>query len=117
MKVIMDGIIEGLRTRSDGSVSISFATQELDSSKAGELFQLRGKYCKALYSDSNITKLEEEVVDSTPVVGAGKKKSPSQRLRAVLFILYQQSGLQIEFDDYYRTKMEEIIETFKSNIQ
>lgn len=117
MKIIIDGILEGLRTRQDGSVSISFATQELDSSMAGNLFQLRGKYCKALYSDSNITKLEEEIIDSTAVVGAGKKKSSSQRLRAVLFILFQQSGLQIEFEDYYRTKMEEIIETFKSNLQ
>lgn len=117
MKIILDGIMEGLRTRADGSVSISFGTQELDSSKAGQLFQLRGGYCKVLFSNTNITNLEEEAVDAVPVVGTKKPKSPSQRLRAVLYRLHEQSSSTLDFEEYYRVQMEGIIETFKGNLQ
>jgi hypothetical protein len=118
MRIILDGILEGIKTRVDGSVNLSFSTNELDASKAGELFQLRGKYCKALLSDSNISKIEEELVDNTQVVDAGKKrKSSSQRLRAVIYRYFEQSGYSIEFDDFYRTEMEKIIEAYKSKLQ
>jgi|SRR3990167_5363862 len=117
MKIILDGLIEGLNTRADGSVKVIFSTQELDSSKGGELFQLRGKYCKALFSDSNISKVEEELIDKTEIAQTGKQKTSSQRLRSVLFIKHQQSGLQISFDDFYRTEMETIIQTIKSKLE
>ena len=117
MKIILDGLIEGLNTRADGSVKVIFYTQELDSSKGGELFQLRGKYCKALFSDSNISKVEEELIDKTEIAKTGKQKTSSQRLRSVLFIKHQQSGLQISFDDFYRTEMETIIQTIKSKLE
>lgn len=117
MRIILDGILEGIKTRVDGTVSISFCTNEIDSSKAGELFSLRGKYCKALLSDSNISKVEEEIVDSTGVVDAGKKrKSQSQRLRAVLYKIFEQSGYEINFEDYYKTELDKIIEHFKKKI-
>lgn len=112
-KIILDGIIEGLNTRADGSVKIIFSTQELDSNKGGELFQLRGKYCKALLSDTNITKVEEEVVDKTEIAHTGKQKSPSQRLRSKLYIKWQQSGLTIPFDDFYKTELEKFIQSIE----
>lgn len=117
MKIVLDGVIEALSSRQDGSVTVKFSTQELDSSKGGELFQLRGKYCKALFSDSNITTLEAELVDSTQVATTKKNKTPSQRLRAVLFRCHEQSELQIDFDDYYKTEIERIIEHYKNKLQ
>lgn len=116
MKIILDGCLEGLTTRTDNSVVLKFSTQELDSSKAGELFQLRNKYCKVLISDSNISTLEAELVDGAKLVGE-KKKTPSQRLRAVLFRLHEQSGLQTPFDDYYTSEIGRIVEHFKTKLQ
>lgn len=112
MKIILDGVIETLQTRQDGSVSIKYSTQELDSSKGGELFQLRGKYCKALFSDTNITDLEAEMVDSTKMAATKKNKTPSQRLRSVLFRCFEQSG-ESDFDVFYLNEMNKIIETYK----
>jgi len=117
MKIILDGTVETLKTRQDGTVTIAFSTQELDSSKGGELFQLRGKYCKALFSDSNITELESELVDKTQIAKTGKNKTKSQRLRAVLYIAWQQSGLQIDFENYYDVEMEKLIEKIKANLE
>lgn len=116
-KIILDGILETISTRVDGSVSVKFGTNELDASIASNLFQLRGKYCKALFSDSNITALEEEMVDKTQIAKTGKNKTKSQRLRAVLYRCWEQSGLSIEFDAYYDSEMERIIETRKSTLE
>ena len=43
-------------------------------------------------------------------------KSPSQRLRAVLFLLWEQQGSWGDFDTWYKAKIEEIIEHFKGKL-
>lgn len=116
MKIVLAGIVESLNTRVDGSVKVVFSTQELDPSKGGELFQLRGKYCKCLLSDNNISNVEEEVLDKAQMAKTGKQKTPSQRLRSVLYILWQQSGVSIPFDDFYKTEVDGIIESIKSKL-
>lgn len=112
MKLVLVGTLENISTRVDGSVKVSFITQEIDESNGAQLFALRNKFLKCLFSDSNITNLEAEAVDKAEMAGS-KKRSQSQRLRGVLFKQYEQAGLKITFDDFYRTRMEEIIETEK----
>lgn len=115
MKIVLGGTVGSIATRVDGSVSIKFETDELDAASAGNLFQLRGKYAKALFSDDNITELEANVVAATELTGT-KKKSPSQRLRNVLYKLFEQSGYSIEFENFYATEMERIIDGVKSKL-
>lgn len=117
MKIVIDGIVESIKSRQDGSVTVAFGTQELDGNKAGDLFQLRGKYCKAMFSDTNITSLEEEVVDKTPLTATQKNKSPSQRLRSVLHVYFSQQGYSIDFDDFYKTELEKIISHYKTKLE
>lgn len=117
MKIILDGAIEGLKTRQDGSVVLSFSTQELDPDAAGRLFQFRNKYVKCLLSDNGIQKLEEELVDAAQAVDGRKSKSPSQRLRSVLFLVHTNNGgVKEDFDKFYGPEMERIIEHYKSKI-
>lgn len=115
MKILLSGSIDSISTRVDGSIAIRFCTQEMDSSQGGELFSLRGKYVKALFSDTNVTELEGKLIDAEPITGT-KKKSKSQRLRATLYVAWEHSGLQIEFDDYYSAEMEKFIEQVKSKL-
>lgn len=118
MKIILESILETISTRVDGTLKLTLSTQEIDSSKAGELFQLRGKFCKVLLSDSNITKLEEELVDSTPLASGKKNKSASQRLRAVLFRLNEANGGNEEtFEQFYKSELERIIEHYKAKLE
>lgn len=118
MKVILESIVETISTRQDGSLKLTISTQEIDSSKAGELFQLRGKFIKCLLSDTNITKLEEELVDNTQLVSGKKNKSASQRLRAVLFRLNEVNGGNEEnFETFYKGELERIIEHYKGKLE
>lgn len=116
MKIIIEAIVETIASKVDGTVSIKIGTNEMDSGTAGSLFSLRGKFIKVLLSDSNITTLEAETVDSTSLVGGKKNKSESQRLRNVLFLLNQQ-GSDIEFEQYYRQEMSKIIEHYKNKLE
>lgn len=51
------------------------------------------------------------------VKGKLDDKTPSQRLRAVLFVLYTQEGSPGNFVDFYRTKVEHFIESIKSQLK
>lgn len=118
MKIIIDCTIEAISSRVDGTINVKIGTQELDSTNAGNLFALRGKYCKVLISDSNISELEAELVDAQALVAGKKMKTPSQRLRAVLYRLREQEneGDVTDFDNWYGLEMNKIIDHYKSKL-
>lgn len=116
MKIVLECQIDGIASKVDGTVTIKIGTQELDKSSAGDLFGLRGKHCKVLISDSNITNVEAELVDNTQIAGVKKNKTESQRLRAVLFLVHQQASPDMEFENWYKSEMEKIIAHFKTKL-
>lgn len=117
MRVTGSGILEGLSTRVDGSVVLKLATQEMDSTDAGRLFELRNKYVKFQVSDTNIDKVSETLVDELQLPDQKGVKTPSQRLRAVLFRVNEaQGGTKESFDEFYKSRMEELINHFKQKL-
>jgi hypothetical protein len=117
MKIILSGTIESISTRQDGTIKFVFGTQELDSSQAGQLFQLRNKYAKCLLSDTNITPIEENIINEEIIKDGRKVKTQSQRLRAVLYRCWETSPQVQDFDQYYNTETEKIIEHFKKKLE
>ena len=60
----------------------------------------------------------EDIKDLPPLKPTDGKKTPSQRLRAVLFRLWEQDDEKFkEFDGYYRFKMEKIIDHLKQKLE
>jgi hypothetical protein len=116
MKIVLAGTVEKIGTRQDGSITFSFGTQELDSSQAGNLFQLRNKYVKCLLSDNNISEMEEKLIDAEPIKNGKKVKTPSQRLRSVMFRVHEQERVPAPFDDWYNNEMERLIEHYKGQL-
>jgi hypothetical protein len=116
MKIILEAQIEGIASKVDGTVTIKISTQELDKNAAGDVFGLRGKHCKVLLSDSNITTLESEMVDATPLVSGKKHKTPSQRMRAVLYRIWEQQGANEDFEVFYQNEMNKVIEHYRSKL-
>ena len=114
MKIVIEGVVEGLRTRNDGSIAVTLASQEMDSSQGANLLQLRNKFVKVLLSDSNITPIEEKLVDETSISGGKKAKSPSQRLRAVMFRVHEAYNIKQDFDAWYAGEIERMIEEYKT---
>lgn len=107
--------IGSIRSLVDGSVSITLTTPELSPGKAGELFGLRNKIAFVYVSERQIEASEKKMVDSLDPELKGK--TPSQRLRNVLYRCWEQNNEgYIDADSHYKAKMELIITTYKSEL-
>lgn len=116
MKTIFTGILENISTRSDGSLKITVGSQEMDATDAGNLFVLRNKFLKILLSDNNISPMEETLIDEQKLKDGKKVKTKSQRLRAVLFRVWEHADSNLDFDTWYDEEMEKIISHFKTKL-
>jgi len=115
MKLIIQATIENISTRNDNTIKVVLGTQEVDSSIAGSLFQMRNKLAKVLISDTNITDIESALVDEQKI-SASKKRSSSSRLRNVLYVYHEQQGLDMDFETFYTSEIEKIITHYKTKL-
>lgn len=105
--------LDGLSTLKDGGMSVRFHTQEIDSNDKVALMGFQGAFGWLQFSDQTINEVPKETIQKDITT-----KTPSQRLRATLFVAYQQSGrLDITFEQYYNQKMEAFIERVKSTLE
>lgn len=110
-------IVTSIRTRVDGSLTVCVETQELSSSNAGELFTLRGKPAM-MYLSPKETISQKEIDQVNAIDAEIDGKTPSQRLRNVIYVLFtQQPNGYEDFDTFYKNKMGAIIDHLKSKLQ
>jgi hypothetical protein len=111
-------VVTSIRTRVDGSISVTIDTNELSPSKAGELFSLRGKIAVMYLSPKDVvTQKEMDQVNQVNADAPGGK-TPSKRMYNVLFILWKQDNEGYkDFNLYYIARMEKFIEELKNNIK
>lgn len=93
-------IIHSVRTLADGCVRITLDCQEMNPQSMAELFTLK--------QQGELIEVETE--------NEGEPKTKSERLRGVLFVLWKEKGGEGDFDAFYRTQMEKIIDIIKSKI-
>ena|SRR3990167_3961808 len=96
---------------SDGGVSLGFHTQEVP---ADEKVKMMGFFHKSgwlLFSEDVIPDHEIPATNSS-----FEGKTPSQRLRAVLFVFWKQLGEKGKFEDFYSEKMESFIGLVKGKL-
>lgn len=115
--ILLPAYVNGINALKDKSVKITFVTQELTPSLAGSLFSLQGKLaCVYISEKESIPQREIDQVDKLDPDLPGKTQS--QRLRNVLYKLFEQDseGFQ-NFDMYYKAKTDKIIEHLKTKIE
>lgn len=113
--LLLSVYVENITSRKDKTIKITIGTQELSPSKAGELFQLLNTLAVCYLSPKSIGQGEIDQVDKVDAEFGGKTQS--QRIRNVLYKLYEQApeGFK-DFDTYYKSKTEKYIEHLKSKI-
>ena len=116
MSIILAGNITGISSLKDRSIKITFVTQEIDNELAGELYGLNGNFIKMLVSEEAITKDVREAVENF-AIEEDEGKSPSQRLRAILYRNWEKNNEDYKvFNDYYRAKYEVLCTHFKKKL-
>lgn len=104
-------ILTGATTRADGSLSLRFATPELKPDEKTAFFEILNQNLKMLLQPA-----DNEPVELKDIKGEFDTKTPSQRLRACIFIWWQQTNKHGDFEDFYRRRMEEIIGQVKAEL-
>ena len=105
-------LLQKIATRVDGSIIVTLETQELSGADMAELFSYRNALGYVTFTPnavSDVSVPETHVDDNS--------KSPAQRLRAVLFVMWTQSGKKIDtFEMYYNVQMERILNQLKEKL-
>jgi len=109
-------IVQSIRTLVDGGCKLDIVTRELKPSEMTELFELKNKEGWLLFKEDII---QEKDVDSIPDEPLEKfeKKSPSQRLRAVIYKYWElKTNNKKDFNQFYLNYMEKIINMVKEKL-
>lgn len=112
-------VLERVGTRRDNTIKLEFGTSEIPPKDAVFLMNNINKYGVIAFSPEDISREELEAIEQSVKRSQDIGKSPSQRLRSVLFLLWKAEGEPQGFSDkdrYYERKMEQIIEHFKRRL-
>lgn len=111
MSIKLPSYLTGFSSRSDGSAGVRFATQEL-TAEDWNLLQNNLNQFGWLVFEAN----EHQPTDIPKEQAEENSKTPSKRLRSVIFLNWKQEGEKLDFESYYRYKMEQIIDHLKSKL-
>ncbi len=116
--VIFEAGINKVSSLADGSLSINLHTQELGDDTMTRIFALRKKPGMCLLStDDKISKEELDVVENFTTDYEFATKSQSQRLRAVLYKVWEQGDQSLDFRIFYENAMDRIINKYKEVLE
>jgi hypothetical protein len=117
-KLVLPVSVETIATRHDGSVKIVMGTYELNTKSAVKLFDLRKTEALMYLSSENISQEELDALDGFKLSSEKNDgKTPSQRLRSVLYVYWKQHKQNdIEFDIFYLRYMNRLIDRIKDKL-
>ena len=110
-------IYEGSRDLKDRSKKLTFCTNEINPKQAASLQVLVQQFCYLAIKNEPFKNDELEILNTAKTDFNDHGKTPSQRLRGVLFRLWEQNNEGYkDFQLYYNYHMERFIDHLKSQI-
>ena len=96
------------------SLRLQFDTNEnLTDEQMGKMMSWQDKQGWLTFS---VPLIKAENLIELPPIDPDEKKSMGQRLRACLYVLWEQKGKVGTFEEYYRARMENIINSVKEKL-
>lgn len=108
----IEAFIHSVSTLVDGGLKLNIHTQELPADEMMRLMQIGRKMGYVIISPECMRGVE---MPKDEVEFRGDK-TPSQRLRNVLFVYHQKKELKENFDIFYKRKIEEFIDVVKEKL-
>ncbi len=109
-KIQVPAIFTGFSSRADGGASLRFATNELNDVDFSQLKKFHNSFGYVLFAPNEFKAEEIPNTDATD-----ESKSPSQRLRATLFVFWKSKPApKPDFNTFYRQQIEKIIDRVKA---
>lgn len=101
--------LDGISTKKDGSLGVRITTQELNPEQKVALMEYLNQFGWFCFSPNEFKEADMPVKDAE----GNKRKTPAQRLRNVLYLLWNSSDKSMTQDQYYEREMEKVIENYK----
>lgn len=114
MIVKLPAIFSKVTSRADKSYKLEFETRELSGNDASILLGLLQQEGYLLYSPNNDIE-EADIPDEKADTMTGRK-TQAQRLRAVIYRIWESKGSNGSFETYYQSYMEKVIDQLKEKI-
>lgn len=109
--------LEGYRSLKDRTLKLTFETGEMSPEQMANIHYSLNKVGYLAFSPDPFATHELEEIDKLKVEFDDTGKPPSQRLRAVLYRLFEQSPEGYgTFNDFYNARMEKLINHFKDKL-
>lgn len=111
MKFQVPAILNSVSFTKDNGLRLGFLTQELANDEKAYVQQYYQKFGHLLFQPNEFQTSDipkENIEDKT--------KTPSKRLRAVIYIYWQQTKSNEDFEIFYRQKMEKLIDFIKEKL-
>ena len=108
----MPCIISNVASCADGSLSLRVKTPELTPAQKTAVFEVVQKNLSMLFQPT-----DEAPTGLTDVKSELETKTPSMRLRAALYVAWDQAGKPGEWEDWYRRKMNFYINDVKQHLK
>lgn len=99
--------------KKDGSATLKFFTQEIADDQVVDILNMgrRDELGWLLWAPN---KFQETDLPTAPATD--DRKTPAQRLRSVLFLLWKQEGSRGDFESFYQERMGKIIDIMKGKL-
>jgi hypothetical protein len=109
--------LEGYRSLKDGTLKLSFETGELSPEQMANVHYSLNKVGFLAFAPDPFATHEMEEIDKLKVEFEDGGKPPSQRLRGVLYKLWEQTPEgYATFTEFYNARMEKLINHFKDKL-
>ncbi len=108
---------DGLSSLKDGSFNLKFNTNEISGDQFAILKEYLQKFGWLLFKPSDESFVQSEVPEYDPALH-DEKKSPSERLRAVLFLRWKNTAPETrgDWDAFYKQRIEMYINHEKEKL-
>jgi len=113
-KIQFPAIVDGVTKKKDGTLKLILGTPELSPNETAHIFELGNQQIWAAFDETALTVDDLDIPEITPEFESDK--TPSQRLRNVLYVYWEQQGKVGDFNDFYRKKIESFIEHIKTKL-
>jgi len=114
MQLSLPAAITRISTMRDKTVRLQVDCQEMSSENMAELFKLNDKLGWFFFADQTIKEINKK--DLPEIKFDRDERTPGQRMRAVLYVLWERTNKEITFEQYYREQAEKIIVWLKSKL-
>lgn len=115
--IIIPAICDNLRTLSDKSIKVTFTTNELTPQDLLGLMEVLHSFGYLAFKKEPFGEAEKKVIEDLETEFDNKGKTPSQRLRSVLYLMWQKNNEGFDTSvRHYDHHMEKIINHFKSKL-